>query len=122
MGTGRISFPGGQAVHMTFAPLSFAKGKAEVPPPSNPVSLIDRARARLLTGSTVAAVARSEGISLALVEIMVEELERRDMAASAGSLCASGLGPCSQAQPEVPIQCAGCPLIPLGGKRRRRRL
>ena len=82
-------------------------------------SLVDRVRARLLAGATVEAIAAGEGISAALAGIMVDDLQRRGLAASASSLCASGLGACGSDAPmkdldaDVRIHCAGCPLIPL---------
>ncbi len=79
-----------------------------------PVSLIDRVRARLIAGATLDSIAAGEGISPALAEIMVDDLERRGLAASAGSLCSSGLGACgSGSSPATAVTCAGCPLVPL---------
>lgn len=74
-------------------------------------SLVDRVRARLLGGSTTASIAKGEMISLALAEIMVDDLLRRGLAASATSLCASGLGACEGGDGEdVRVHCAGCPI------------
>ncbi len=76
-----------------------------------PVPLIDRVRARLVAGATVRSIAAGEGISVELTEIMVDDLERRGLAASAGSLCSSGLGACGTGTaPQAAIACASCPL------------
>ena len=94
----------------SFVAVSEEWGGAE----GSPISLMDRVRARLLAGATLSSIAAGEGISLALAEIMVDDLERRGLAASADSLCSSGLGACgSGASPETMVTCAGCPLVPL---------
>ncbi len=80
----------------------------------NPATLTERVRARLLTGATIDSIARLEGISPALAEIMVDELKRLGLVTAADTLCASGLGACHGGDsPEVRIHCSGCPLIPL---------
>ncbi|WP_129587599.1 hypothetical protein [Actinomyces minihominis] len=79
-----------------------------------PFSLAERVRAHLRTGATVSSIAGAEGVSPVLVEILVDDLERRGLASQAESLCASGLGACSGGDsPQVALHCAGCPLVPL---------
>lgn len=77
-------------------------------------SMTDVVQAHLRTGATVQKIADAEGISSALVEIMVDDLERRGLAASANSLCASGLGACGTGEAtDTALLCAGCPLASL---------
>lgn len=77
-------------------------------------TLEDRVKDRLVEGGTVAAVAASENISLALATIIVEDLGRRGLVSPAESLCASGLGACGSGESdEIALHCAGCPLIPM---------
>lgn len=98
---------------------SAARHYAPLGPPvgARPPSLIDRVRARLLAGATTQSIAAGEGISPALAEIMVDDLQRRGLAATANSLCASGLGACAGGTgDDVRIHCAGCPLVPLRAK------
>ena len=83
------------------------------------LSVTQRVEARLVRGATAAAIASAEGLSLALVEIVVDDLRRREALLPAASLCASGLGACGDGEPrpEILIQCAGCPLMPLRPRR-----
>lgn len=80
-----------------------------------PTSLADRVMARLRSGSSTHAIAAAEGISPALAQIMVEDLQRRGLAMGAESLCASGLGACGEGpvSEQAALHCAGCPLVSL---------
>lgn len=76
-----------------------------------PTSLAERVRLRLATGATIQSIAAAEGVSETFVSVMVDDFERRGLAARANSLCASGLGACGVGtSPEVALQCVGCPL------------
>lgn len=82
--------------------------------PPRPMSLIDRVVVRLRSGATVESISASEGITVALARLMVEDLERRGLLASAESLCASGFGACGGGDSDqVRLHCSGCPLAPL---------
>lgn len=75
------------------------------------IPLAERVRLRLAAGATIQSIAAAEGVSEAFVSVMVDDFERRGLAVSANSLCASGLGACGTgSSPEVALQCIGCPL------------
>lgn len=73
--------------------------------------LTTRLAMSLQEGLSVQTAAARAGISPALGEIIVEDLQRRGVLTSAGSLCSSGLGACGEGSGEgVDVLCAGCPL------------
>lgn len=79
--------------------------------PARP-SLLDRVRGRLRQGATAGAIARAEGISQVLAQIIIDDLTRRGAVGEAQSLCSSGLGMCGGgASDQARIHCSGCPLV-----------
>lgn len=65
----------------------------------------------LRQGATVNAAASQAGVSLALAEVMVDEMRRVGLLDRAETLCASGLGACGGGDSaEVRLHCSGCPI------------
>lgn len=76
------------------------------------VSPTQRLKEALARGCTLEAAAQRAKVSLAFATVVVEDMQRRGQAASAQSLCASGLGAChGNHDPQVVLHCAGCPLV-----------
>lgn len=74
--------------------------------------LAARLIADLSQGMSVPVASTRQGISVALGEIITDDLLCRGVLQSAGSLCASGLGMCGGATSnEAKVHCAGCPLL-----------
>ncbi len=70
-----------------------------------------RLAGRLQSGLSVETAAALEGISPGLGQIIVDDMIRRGVLTSAGTLCASGLGACGGGTGDtVTLVCAGCPL------------
>ena len=70
-----------------------------------------RLAGRLQSGLSVESAAAMEGISSSLGQIIVDDMIRRGVLASAGTLCSSGLGACGGGTGDaVALVCAGCPL------------
>lgn len=70
-----------------------------------------RLATHLQSGLSVESAAAREGISAGLGQIIVDDLVRRGLMTSAGTLCASGLGACGGGTGQgVDLLCAGCPL------------
>lgn len=76
------------------------------------VSPVQRLREALARGCTLEAAAAQAQVSKAFAAVVIEDMQRRGQAASAQSLCASGLGAChGNHDPQVALHCAGCPLV-----------
>lgn len=59
------------------------------------------------------AAAAEAGVSLALAEVVVDEMKRRGLLDRAETLCSSGLGVCGGGDSdEARLHCAGCPILP----------
>ena len=76
------------------------------------VSPAQRLKEALARGCTLEAAAAQAQVSKAFATVVIEDMQRRGQAASAQSLCASGLGAChGNHDPQVALHCAGCPLV-----------
>ena len=75
-------------------------------------SPVQRLKDALARGSTLEAAAAHAQVSVAFATVVIEDMQRRGQAASAQSLCASGLGACHGNQdPHVDLHSSGCPLL-----------
>ncbi len=76
--------------------------------------LATRLAQSLQEGISVEVASSRQGISASLGHVIVDDLLRRGLLSSAGSLCTSGLGACSgRDSAEAKVICAGCPLAAL---------